>query len=62
LSSSVSAFGAKFVVVRSYHLLKKKIGKLNFLDEMGNIQSMIVDESYKSGIIPTQISLECGVG
>jgi hypothetical protein len=29
---------------------------------MGNIQSMIVDESYKSGIIPTQISLECGVG
>jgi hypothetical protein len=27
---------------------------------MGNIQSMIVDESYKSGIIPTQISLEWG--
>jgi hypothetical protein len=60
LSSSVSAFGAKFVVVRSYHLSKKKIGKLTFLDEMGNIQSMIVDESYKSGIIPTQISLEWG--
>jgi hypothetical protein len=60
LSSNVSAFGAKFVVVRSYHISKKKIGKLTFLDEMDNIQSMIVDESYKSGTIPTQISLEWG--
>jgi hypothetical protein len=28
---------------------------------MGNIQSMIVDESYKSGIIPTQISFRIGL-
>jgi hypothetical protein len=60
LSSNVSSFGYKFVVVRSYHLSKKKIGKLTYLDEMDNVQSMMVDESYKSGTIPTQISLEWG--
>jgi hypothetical protein len=39
---------------------KKKIGKLIFLDEMGNEQSILVDESYKSNTIPTQQSLEWG--
>jgi hypothetical protein len=60
LTSNVSSFGYKYVVVRSYWLSKKKIGKLIYEDEMGNEQSLLVDENYKSGTIPTQISLEWG--
>jgi hypothetical protein len=60
LTANVSSFGYKYVVVRAYWLSKKKIGKLIFLDEMGNEQSMLVDEYYKSGDLPTQISLEWG--
>jgi len=60
LSSNVSAFGYKYVVVRAYWISKRKIGKLVYLDEMGNEQSMLVDEHYKNGAIPTQISLEWG--
>jgi len=60
LTSNVSSFGYKYVVVRAYWISKKKIGKLIYLDEMGNEQSMLVDENYKSNTIPTQISLEWG--
>jgi hypothetical protein len=60
LTSNVSSFGYKYVVVRSYWISKKKIGKLIYLDEMGNEQSTLVDESYKSGLMPTQQSLEWG--
>ena len=60
LTSNVSSFGYKYVVVRSYWLSKKKIGKLIYLDEMDNEQSLLVDENYKSGTIPTQQSLEWG--
>lgn len=60
LTSNVSSFGYKYVVVRSYWISKKKIGKLIYIDEMGNEQSTLVDETYKSGTIPTQISLEWG--
>ena len=60
LTSNVSSFGYKYVVVRAYWISKKKIGKLIYLDEMGNEQSMLVDENYKSGTIPTQISIEWG--
>lgn len=60
LTSNVSSFGYKYVVVRSYWMSKKKIGKVVFIDEMGNQQSLLVDETYKSGNIPTQISLEWG--
>ena len=60
LTSNVSSFGYKYVVVRAYWISKKKIGKLIYLDEMGNEQSTLVDETYKSGTIPTQISLEWG--
>jgi hypothetical protein len=48
------------VVVRTYWISKKKIGKLIYLDEMGNEQSMLVDENYKTNTIPTQQSLEWG--
>ena len=60
LTSNVSSFGYKYVVVRSYWISKKKIGKLIYLDEMGNEQSTLVDETYKSGLMPTQQSLEWG--
>jgi hypothetical protein len=60
LTSNVSSFGYKYVVVRAYWLSKKKIGKLIYLDELGNEQSTLVDENYKSGTIPTQQSLEWG--
>lgn len=60
LTSNVSSFGYKYVVVRAYWISKKKIGKLIYLDEMGNEQSLLVDEHYKSGTIPTQQSLEWG--
>jgi hypothetical protein len=60
LTSNVSSFGYKYVVIRAYWISKKKIGKLIYLDEVGNEQSMLVDESYKSGTIPTQQSLDWG--
>lgn len=60
LTSNVSSFGYKYVVVKAYWISKKKIGKLVYEDELGNIQSMLVDENYKSGTIPTQISLDWG--
>jgi hypothetical protein len=60
LTSNVSSFGYKYVVVRAYWLSKRKIGKLIYIDELGNEQSTLVDESYKSGTIPTEESLEWG--
>lgn len=60
LTSNVSSFGYKYVVVRAYWISKRKIGKLIYLDELGNEQSMLVDENYKSGTIPTEESLEWG--
>lgn len=60
LSSNVSAFGYKYVVVRAYWISKKKIGKLIYIDEIGNEQITLVDENYKSGTFPTEISLEWG--
>lgn len=60
LTSNVSSFGYKYVVVRAYWISKRKIGKLTYLDEMGNEQVVLVDENYKSKTIPTQIDLEWG--
>ena len=60
LTNNVSSFGYKYVVVRSYWISKKKIGKLIYLDEFEQVQSLLVDENYKSGTLPSQISLEWG--
>ncbi len=60
LTSNVSALGYKYVVTRAYWISKKRIGRLVYIDEMGNEQTILVDENYKSGSIPTQISLEWG--
>ena len=60
LTSNVSSFGYKYVVVRSYWMSKRKIGKVTYEDEMGNEQSLLVDEKYVSKTIPTQTSIEWG--
>jgi hypothetical protein len=60
LTNNVSSFGYKYVVVKAYWISKKKIGKLIYLDQFEQVQSLLVDESYKSGDLPTQISLEWG--
>jgi len=60
LTSNVSSFGYKYVVVRSYWISKRKIGKVVYEDELGNEQSILVDENYKNKTIPTQKSLEWG--
>jgi hypothetical protein len=60
LTSNVSSFGYKYVVVRAYWISKKKIGKVIYIDELGNEQSLLVDENYKSGTIPTEQSIEWG--
>lgn len=60
LTNNVSAFGYKYVVVVAYFLSKKKIAKVVYLDEFDNEQTILVDETYKSGNIPTEISIEWG--
>lgn len=60
VANSVSSFGYKYVVVRAYWISKRKIGKLIYIDELGNEQSVLVDENYKSGGMPTEQSLEWG--
>lgn len=60
LTSNVSAFGYKYVVVRAYWISKRKIGKMVYIDELGNTQSQLVDETYKKGSIPNEVSLEWG--
>lgn len=60
LTSNVSSFGYKYVVVRAYWISKKKIYKVIYRDEVGNLQSILTDESYKRGAIPTEVSVEEG--
>lgn len=60
LTNNVSSFGYKYVVVRAYWISKKKIGKLIYYDEFEQLQSTLVDENYKSGTMPNQVSLEWG--
>lgn len=56
LSSNVNTFGNKYVVVQAYWCSKMKIGKVTYIDEAGEEQTTIVDESYKK--IPNEISVE----
>ncbi len=60
LSNNVTAYGNKYAVMRAYFISKKKTGKLTFTDEKGVEQTMLVDENYKEGTIPTEISIEWG--
>lgn len=53
LTQDITSFANKFVVVECYFLSKKKIGKVMYKDEFGDIQSSIVDENYER--IPNQV-------
>ena len=55
LTSNVSAFGYKYVRIKAYWLSKTKVGRVQYIDELGNEQTMLVDEEYNNGDIPTQI-------
>jgi hypothetical protein len=58
-SNNAFSFGYKYVVVRSYWNSKKKVGELIYLDELGETQTALVDESYKEGS-PNEISITWG--
>jgi len=61
IQNNVSSFGYKYVVVTSYWMSKKKIGELTYYDpEIGDIVTKLVDENYRSGSNPNQISLKWG--
>ncbi len=59
LTSNVSSFGYKYVVVTSYWMSKKKVGELTY-EEDGQVYTMLVDENYKPGSHPGEISLVWG--
>lgn len=61
LTSNVSSFGYKFVVVTAYWMSKKKIGELVYEDQItGEIHTTLVDENYKAGSMPGELSLTWG--
>lgn len=58
LTNSTASFGYKYTVVRAYWMSKKKIGRLVYVDEQGDVQVTLVDESYKKS--PNELSIEWG--
>lgn len=60
LTSGVSAFGYKYVVVISYWQSKKLVGQLDYIDEFGEEQSIMVDENYVEGSFPGEIRVTWG--
>ena len=54
----LSSYANMFVVTKAYWSSKKKMGKLSYLDEQGEIQTTLVDENYKK--IPEQVNIEWG--
>lgn len=61
LTSNVSSFGYKFVVITAYWISKKKIGELIYKDpDTGELITMLVDENYKPGSHPGEVKLTWG--
>lgn len=60
MAVNTGILGERFVVLQSYHLSKKKIGKLTYLNEDGIEEVTLVDENYRSGEHPQQLELEWG--
>lgn len=60
LNGGAAAHSLKYAVVQAYWITKKKIGNLFYLDEMGELQSMMVDENYKSGDHPQEVDVVWG--
>lgn len=57
---SLSQYGEKFVVIRGYFKSKKLIKKVTYVDENNIEQTLLVDENYIDGSIPTELSIEEG--
>lgn len=57
-NSSSFSFGYKYTVVKAYWSSKKKIGALVFIDENGDEQTTLVDETYEKS--PNEVSIEWG--
>lgn len=60
ITNNVGTFGNKYVVIRAYWCSKKKLGKLTYIDSEGIEQITYVDDNYKKGSHPQEVSLEWG--
>jgi hypothetical protein len=58
-SQNAFSFGYKYVVIRAYWNSKKKVGELVYIDENGDEQTTLVDESYEEGS-PGEVSITWG--
>lgn len=56
LSNNVNTFGNKYVVVQAYWCSKIKVGKLTIVNENGQLETTLVDESYKK--VPNEVEIE----
>lgn len=57
-NNTIGTYGYKYTVVTAYWLSKKKIGELTYIDSDGIEQVDIVDENYKKGDHPNEVSLK----
>jgi hypothetical protein len=57
--SMSSPLSHKFTFMRVYFLSKKLIGKLTYVDQDGEMQTMMVDETYQEGS-PNELAIEWG--
>jgi len=58
VAPSVGTFGNRFIVTTAYWKSKRKVGLLTYIDIDGTVQSDLVDDSYKEGSHPEEISIE----
>lgn len=56
---TASPLSQKFAVMRAYWLSKKLVGKLTYVDQDGDMQVALVDESYQEGS-PNELAIEWG--
>lgn len=57
VTQGAGTFGHKFLVIQAYWASKKRVGKLEYMDADGVLQTELVDEQYKSGMHPGQVKL-----
>jgi len=58
LNSNTSTYSLKYTVVQAYWVSKIKVGRVTYLDEFGNEQSVEVSEEYVEGSHPMEVSVE----
>lgn len=60
ITSDIASFGNKYLVIRAYWCSKKRLGKLTYIDIEGQEQITYVDDNYKPGSHPQELSIEWG--